>query len=358
MNKKIKVLIVDGSSIFRQTLSRILTSDPAIEVMATASDPFMAANKMTAQIPDVITLDIEMPRMNGITFLKKIMAQYPIPVIIISGIAKNNMALTIKAMENGAVEVMAKSVFEEMDILEEYKIKIRDIIKRVAHIKLKRKLIAEAPLSRPKFSADAVLNQIKPRNLIYTNDKVIAVGASTGGTIAISTFLEALPAEVPGIVIVQHMPENFTRSFADRLNEICKISVKEAEDGDIVKPGRALIAPGNHHLLLKKRGTQYYVEVKDGPLVNRHRPAVDVLFRSVALYAGKNSIGILMTGMGDDGAKGLLEMKEAGAKTIAQDEKSCVVFGMPKEAILLNAADKVLPINDIANHVMKNIHCW
>ncbi|MEO6733885.1 MAG: chemotaxis response regulator protein-glutamate methylesterase [Ferruginibacter sp.] len=356
--KKIKVLIVDSSAIFRQTLSRILTSDPAIEVMATASDPFMAANKMAAQIPDVITLDIEMPRMNGITFLKKIMAQYPIPVVIISGIAKNNMGLTLKAMESGAVEVMAKSVFEGMDILEEHKIKIRDIVKRAAHIKLKRKLIAETPVSRPKFSADAVLNQTKPRNLIYTNDNVIAVGASTGGTVAISTFLESLPAEVPGIVIVQHMPENFTRSFAERLNELCKISVKEAEDGDIVKPGRALIAPGNRHLLLKKRGAQYYVEVKDGPLVNRHRPAVDVLFRSVALYAGKNSIGILMTGMGDDGAKGLLEMKEAGAKTIAQDEKSCVVFGMPKEAILLNAADKVLPINDIANHVMKNIHSW
>lgn len=356
MNKKIKVLIVDGSAVFRQTLFRILTADPSIEVMDTASDPFIAANKMTAQIPDVITLDIEMPRMNGITFLKKIMAQYPIPVVIISGVAKNNTEFRLKAMENGAVEVMAKSVFEVTEILEEHKIKIRDIIKRVAHIKLKKKLVAEAPVSRPKFSADAVLNQIKPKNLLYTADKVIAVGASTGGTVAISTFLEALPAEVPGIVIVQHMPENFTRSFAERLNEICKISVKEAEDGDIVKPGRALIAPGNHHLILKKRGTQYYVEVKDGPLVNRHRPAVDVLFRSVALYAGKNSIGILLTGMGDDGAKGLLEMKEAGAKTIAQDQKSCVVFGMPKEAILLNAADKILPIKDIANYVMKNIY--
>jgi len=214
-------------------------------------------------------------------------------------------------------------------------------------------MVAAAPINK-KLSADAILKQIKPGNLIQTSDTIIAIGASTGGVKAISVFLEALPADAPGILIVQHMPENFTKSFAERLNSLCKISVKEAQDGDIVKQGRALIAPGNHHLLLKKRGTQYYVEIKDGPLVNRHRPSVDVLFRSAALYAGKKSIGILLTGMGDDGAKGLLEMKQAGAKTIAQDEKSSVVFGMPKEAIALHAVDKILPLNDIAGYVMQS----
>ena len=230
------------------------------------------------------------------------------------------------------------------------------MIKKVSRAKINKKIISETFVVHAKFSADAILNQIRPKNLTHTTEKVIALGASTGGIKAISTFLEALPLDTPGIIIVQHMPENFTRSFAERLNAICKISVKEAENGDVVKQGRALIAPGNRHVLLKKRGAQYFVEVKDGPLVNRHRPSVDVLFRSAALYAGKNSSGILMTGMGDDGAKGLLEMKEAGAKTIAQDEKSCVVFGMPKEAIMLKAAEKILPLNDIANYVMTTMH--
>ncbi len=354
MSKKIKVLIVDNSAIFRQALTTILMGDPSIEVIATASDPFIAANKMAIKVPDVITLDIEMPKMNGLTFLKKIMSQHPIPVIVISHLVENNSELTLKSLGYGAVEVMSKSIFESNDIDEENKIKIREVIKKVAQSKLKKKANAMSPLISEKFSADAILNQIRPKNLIQTNEIVIAVGASTGGIKAISIFLEALPADAPGIVIVQHMPENFTRSFAERLNGLCKISVKEAEDGDIVKQGRALIAPGNHHLLLKKRGPQYYVEVKDGPLVNRHRPSVDVLFRSTSIYAGKNSIGILLTGMGNDGAKGLLEMKQAGAKTIAQDEKSSVVFGMPKEAILLNAADKILPLNDIASHIMKS----
>lgn len=352
MNEKIKVLIVDSSAVFRQTLTRILTSDPAIDVIATASDPYIAANKIIVQVPDVITSDIELSRMDGLTFLKKIMSQHPIPVIIISNLTQNNIALTSKALQYGAIEILAKDMFEAVDISEEEKIKICDIIKKVSRAKIKKRLTYEALVINPKFSADAILNQIRPKNLMHTSEKVIVVGASTGGIKAISVFLEALPVETPGIVIVQHMPENFTRSFAERLNGLCKILVKEAEDGDVVKPGRALIAPGNHHVLIKKRGTQYFVEVKDGPLVNRHRPSVDVLFRSAALYAGKNSIGILMTGMGYDGAKGLLEMKEAGAKTIAQDEKSCIVFGMPKEAVKLNAADKILPLSDIANYVM------
>lgn len=355
MNNKIKVLIIDNSAVFRQTLSRILNADALIEVIATAADPFIAAGKMAHQVPDVITLDIKVPRMNGITFLKKIMSQHPIPVVIISDEAEGNVQLMLKAMEYGAVEVMAKNIFETGSITNETKIKVCTAIKEAVKVKLKKKPVAEVSLTSPKFSADAVLNQVKPRNLIDTSDKVIAVGASTGGIQAISIFLEALPVNVPGILIVQHLPENFTKSFADRLNDICNISVKEAEDGDIVKPGTAFIAPGNRHLLLKKRGSQYYVEVRDGQLVNRHRPAVDVLFRSTALYAGKNSIGILMTGMGDDGARGLLEMKEAGARTIAQDEKSCVVFGMPKEAILLNAADKILPLKEIAKYVIKNV---
>lgn len=353
MNEKIKVLIVDNSAIFRQALTAILNADPAIEVIATASDPFIAANKMATRIPDVITLDIEMPRMNGITFLKKIMSQHPIPAIIISHLVENNSELTLKALGCGALEVMPKSIFETNTIDEESKIKIREVIKKVARAKLRKKSVsAIAPEIPAKFSADAILNHIKPKNLVPTTDTIIAVGASTGGIKAISTFLEALPADAPGIVIVQHMPENFTRSFAERLNGLCKITVKEAKDGDIVKKGTALIAPGNQHMLLKKRGSQYYVEVKGGQLVNRHRPSVDVLFRSTSIYAGKNSIGILLTGMGDDGAKGLLEMKQSGAKTIAQDEKSSVVFGMPKEAILLNAADKIMSLEDIAGYVM------
>ncbi|MEO6188297.1 MAG: chemotaxis response regulator protein-glutamate methylesterase [Ginsengibacter sp.] len=355
MNEKIKVLIVDSSAIFRQTLTAILNADPAIEVIATASDPYIAANKMATRVPDVLTLDIEMPRMNGTTFLKKIMSQHPIPSIIISNAVENNSELTLKLLGHGALEVMSKSIFETGEIDEENKVKIRELIKKVARAKLRKKsLSAAAPKIPEKFSADAMLNYVRPKNLIPTSDIVIAVGASTGGIKAISTFLEALPADAPGIVIVQHMPENFTRSFAERLNGLCKISVKEAKDGDIVKRGTALIAPGNYHMLLRKRGPQYYVEVKSGPLVNRHRPSVDVLFRSTSIYAGKNGVGILLTGMGDDGAKGLLEMKQAGAKTIAQDEKSSVVFGMPKEAILLNAADKIMPLEKIADYVMGN----
>ncbi|MEO8766553.1 MAG: chemotaxis response regulator protein-glutamate methylesterase [Ginsengibacter sp.] len=356
MSEKIKVLIVDGSAIFRQTLTKILSADPAIESISTASDPFIAANKMAVEVPDIITMEVEMNRMNGITFLKKIMSQHPIPVIIISDLILDNKELMLKALEHGAVEVMGKKMFDATEINAEFLQKFRDTIKRAAQTKLTKKLIFEPASVQPKFTADAVLGHVKPKNLIYTTDRVIVLGASTGGIKAISVFLEALPADAPGIVIVQHMPENFTKSFAERLNGLCKIEVKEAEDGDIVKQGRALIAPGNHHLLLKKRGRQYYVEVRDGPLVNRHRPSVDVLFRSAALYAGRNSVGILMTGMGDDGAKGLLEMKLAGARTIAQDEKSCIVFGMPKEAIMINAVDKILPLHEIAGYVLKGTY--
>jgi two-component system chemotaxis response regulator CheB len=350
--KKIRVLIVDDSAVVRQTLASILESDPQIEVMGTASDPFFAAKKIQNEVPDVITLDIEMPRMDGLTFLKKIMTQHPIPVVVISSLTAEGTDTGLKALEYGAVEIITKPQMNTKQFLEESKIRISDAIKAAALSKIHRKPYTELVV-QPKYSADVIIPESRPNNaMIKTTDTVIAVGASTGGTEAIQKFLQAMPVDCPGIVIVQHMPENFTRSFANRLNEICQISVKEAENGDSVIRGRALIAPGNYHMLLKRSGAKYYVEVKEGPLVNRHRPSVDVLFRSTARYAGKNAIGVIMTGMGNDGARGLLEMKEAGASTIAQDEKSCVVFGMPNEAIKLGAVDKIVSLDQIAQQTL------
>ena len=372
--KKLKVLIVDDSAIVRQTLTEIINSDPMLEVMGTASDPFYAVKKMQEEAPDVITLDVEMPRMDGLTFLKKIMSQHPLPVVIISSLTASGTLTGIKALEYGAVEIITKPQLDVKGFIEESRINICDAVKAAAHAKVFRKSgseIASANYPKqdgeighkkivdntimpvaPKLSADAVIAKVVSSSMIETTEIVISVGASTGGTEALREFLTALPYDCPGIVVVQHMPEKFTKSFADRLNELCRISVKEAENGDAVIRGRALIAPGNFHTLLKRSGARYFVEVKEGPLVNRHRPAVDVLFRSTARYAGKNAIGVIMTGMGDDGAKGLLEMKEAGAKTIAQDEASCVVFGMPKEAIKLGAADHILPLNKIADFLI------
>jgi two-component system chemotaxis response regulator CheB len=349
MKKKIKVLIVDDSAVVRQTLTSIMESDESIEVLGTASDPIFAVQKINKESPDVITLDIEMPRMDGLTFLRKLMIQHPLPVVIISSLAGPNTDTGIRALESGAVEIIAKPQLGTREFLEESKIRICDAIKAAAQAKIRRK--APASEMMPKFSADAILSISTPVHNQKTTENVIAVGASTGGTEALLAFLQAMPVNTPGIVIVQHMPEHFTKSFANRLNELCSISVKEAENGDTVMRGRALIAPGNHHLLLKQSGTRLYAEVIDGPLVNRHRPSVDVLFRSTAKFAGKNAIGIIMTGMGDDGAKGLLEMKTAGAYTIAQDEKSCVVFGMPNEAIKINAARIILPLDKIAPHI-------
>jgi two-component system chemotaxis response regulator CheB len=247
--------------------------------------------------------------------------------------------------------VLSKDIFVTSGTSEDASFKIRESVKAAARTRPKKKFFGDMPVVKPKLSADVVLQPLKSIGLT-TNTKIVAVGASTGGTEAIKQFLEGLPTNAPGVVIVQHMPENFTKAFADRLNDICSIQVKEAEDGDLIRPGLALVAPGNQHMLVKRRGMQYYVELNNGPLVNRHRPSVDVLFRSAAIYAGKNCIGVLMTGMGDDGAKGLLEIREAGGRTIAQDEHSCVVFGMPKEAIQLNAAEQVLPLQDIS-HVMR-----
>lgn len=355
MAKKIRVLIVDDSAVVRQTLSSILSSDPEIEVMGTATDPFFAAKKMQQEAPDVITLDVEMPRMDGLTFLKKLMAQHPIPVVIISSLTAKGTETGMKALEYGAVEIITKPQMDTKKFIEESRIRLCDAVKAAGMAKIKRRTVAPAEIAvQPKFSADAILPKMTPTDtsMIKTTELVVAVGASTGGTDALRIFLEALPLDCPGIVIVQHMPEHFTKSFANRLNEICAITVKEAENGDTVIRGRALIAPGNHHMLLKRSGAKYYVEIKDGPLVNRHRPSVDVLFRSTARYAGRNAIGIILTGMGDDGAKGLLEMKDAGAYNIAQDEKSCVVFGMPNEAIKLNAVEKILPLDQIAQHML------
>jgi two-component system, chemotaxis family, protein-glutamate methylesterase/glutaminase len=355
MTKKIKVLIVDDSAIVRQTLSNILSSDPDIEVMGTATDPFFAAKKMQQEAPDVITLDVEMPRMDGLTFLKKLMSQHPIPVVIISSLTAKGTETGMKALEYGAVEIITKPQMDTKKFIEESRIRLCDAVKAAAMAKIRRRTLSVNEVTvQPKYSADAILPKITPADssMIKTTELVVAVGASTGGTDALRIFLEALPLDCPGIVIVQHMPEHFTKSFANRLNEICAITVKEAENNDTVIRGRALIAPGNHHMLLKRSGAKYFVEIKDGPLVNRHRPSVDVLFRSTARYAGRNSIGIIMTGMGDDGARGLLEMKDAGSYNIAQDEKSCVVFGMPNEAIKLNAAEKILPLDQIAQHML------
>jgi two-component system, chemotaxis family, protein-glutamate methylesterase/glutaminase len=352
MPKKIRVLIVDDSAVVRQTLEEVLSSDRDIEVMATASDPYIAAEKILHEVPDVITLDIEMPRMDGITFLQKIMSQHPIPVVICSGLTEVGSETAIKALECGAIEIILKPRVGTKAFLEESQVRICDAVKAASRAKLKQAIPPVRPVV-PKLSADVILAKPPSKAMDKTTEKVVMVGASTGGTEALNMFLQSMPLDAPGIVIVQHMPEYFTRAFATRLNGICQISVKEAENNDTVLRGRALIAPGNHHLLLKRSGARYFVEVREGPLVNRHRPSVDVLFRSAARYAGKNSIGVIMTGMGDDGAKGMLEMKESGAHTIAQDEESCVVYGMPKKAIELNAVSQVLALNDIPDAVLK-----
>jgi two-component system chemotaxis response regulator CheB len=352
MNKKIRVLIVDDSAVVRQTMAEILSSDPQIEVMATAADPFIAADRIREEIPDVITLDVEMPRMDGITFLQKIMSQHPIPVVMCSSLTESGSETALKALEYGAVEIIQKPRMGTKQFLEESRIRVCDAVKAASQARV-RAINARRIEVAPKLTADVIMERPNTKAMIQTTEKVIVVGASTGGTEALRVFLEALPADCPGIVIVQHMPEGFTRSFSQRLDGICRISVKEAANNDTVVRGRALIAPGNLHLLLKRSGARYYVEIKDGPLVSRHRPSVDVLFRSAARYAGKNAVGVIMTGMGDDGAKGMLEMKEAGAKNIAQDEASSVVFGMPNEAIKLGGVDLVRPLEAIAADVLR-----
>jgi two-component system, chemotaxis family, protein-glutamate methylesterase/glutaminase len=348
----IRVLIVDDSAVVRQTLKEILSSDPEIEVIATAADPYAAAEQIAEQVPDVLTLDIEMPRMDGLTFLKKIMIQHPIPVVICSSLADEGALSTLRALEYGAVEIITKPKIGTRQFLEESRLTLCQSVKAAASARLQP--LRAMHTVEAKLTADAILSRASSA-MVETTERIVIVGASTGGTEALKTLLESLPADAPGIVIVQHMPELFTRAFANRLDGLCAITVKEAETNDTIIRGRALIAPGNHHLLLKRSGARYFVEVKDGPLVCRHRPSVDVLFRSAARYAGRNAIGVIMTGMGDDGARGLLEMKQAGAFTIAQDEATCVVFGMPKEAVRLNGVGKVLPLGSIAAEILN--HC-
>lgn len=338
----IRVLIVDDSAIVRKIFTEELSRYPDIEVVGAAPDPFVARDKIVSLKPDVVTLDIEMPRMDGITFLKKLMKYYPLPVIIVSSLTTKGGKLTLEALEIGAVEVVAKpgSSYTVGDLSEQLAQKIRAASK----VTMTRRTPAQA--SQAKESEPV-------RALAQTSQKIVAIGASTGGTEALKSVLTKLPPNSPGIVVVQHMPANFTTAFADRLNGLCQIGVREAKDGDTVTSGSALIAPGNFHMILRRSGARYYVEIKNGPMVHHQRPAADILFRSAARYAGTNAIGVILTGMGADGAAGLLEMKKAGASTIAQDEKTCVVFGMPKEAIKLGAVDRILPIDQIAGEIIR-----
>lgn len=357
MDKKIQVLVVDDSAVVRQSLTAILESDPQIEVMGTAADPLIAVKKIMKQIPDVITLDIEMPRMNGLTFLRKIMSQHPIPVVVISSLTQEGTEVAMKALEYGASEIIGKPAMNAAQFFHDSKITICDAVKAASQAKLSRLKISSTPQAtvvKPKYSADIMLERGSLLSRIVDTEKIIVLGASTGGTEAIRLLLKSLPPRMPGIAIVQHMPEGFTRSFANSLNNNSELEVKEAEDGDRLYQGRVLIAPGNYHMLLKRIGKEYSVEVKKGPLVNRHRPSVDVLFRSAARYAGQNVTGILLTGMGADGAKGLLELKEAGALTVAQDQASSVVYGMPKEAAKLGAASEILGIDELAPYLIKH----
>jgi len=353
--KKIRVLVVDDSASVRQTMTAILEADPEIEVIGAASDPFSAARRIQEQVPDVITLDVEMPRMDGITFLRKLMAQCPVPVVMCSSLTENGSETLLQAMEAGAVDVILKPRIGVADHLAEHNLQIRDVVKGAAKARVRGRPAVRDPKPggpEKKLTADAVLPPPSGRAMSRTTEMVVCLGASTGGTEALREVLEALPANSPGIVVVQHMPENFTRAFANRLNTLCEVDVKEAANGDPVLRGHVLIAPGGKHLMLERQGARYHVAVKDGPLVSRHRPSVDVLFRSAARAAGSNAVGIIMTGMGDDGARGLLEMKQAGARTFAQDEASSIVFGMPKEAIARGAADRIIPLSHIARELL------
>ncbi|WP_320197578.1 protein-glutamate methylesterase/protein-glutamine glutaminase [Agrobacterium sp. rho-13.3] len=356
MVKKTRVLIVDDSASVRQTLTAVLQSDPAIEVIGVASDPFMAAKKIQEEMPDVITLDVEMPRMDGITFLRKIMSQHPIPVVMCSSLTEAGSETLLQALEAGAVDIILKPRIGAADHLADSALRICEVVKSAAHARVKgirpgaRSASASGPQAR--LTADAVLPPPSGKAMARTTEMVVCVGASTGGTEALREMLEKLPANSPGIVIVQHMPEKFTAAFARRLNTLCEVEIKEAEDGDPVLRGHVLIAPGDKHTLLERQGARYQVSVRTGPLVSRHRPSVDVLFRSAARSAGSNAMGVIMTGMGDDGARGMLEMHQAGAFTVAQDEASSIVFGMPKEAIAHGGVDKVLSLDHIAREIL------
>jgi len=350
-SKKIKVLIVDDSASIRSVLATFISTDPNIEVIGQVGDPYEAARVIKKQIPDVITLDIEMPKMDGLTFLKKIMAQHPIPIIIVSSLTSKGANATIRAMEYGAVEILQKPL-KYGETKEDTISYLVQKIKTASKARVWSRQVKKIDV-KPKYSADAILKKKQSIVNRFTTDKVVAIGASTGGTEAILKVIKYLDINTTGIVVVQHMPVQFTAAFAYRLNETCDIYVKEAANGDIIRKGQVLIAPGDKHMVVEKSGGTNIVKLIDGPLVNRHKPSVDVLFRSMANNIGNNGLGILLTGMGDDGAKGLLEMKESGAKTIAQNEKTCVVYGMPRAAVNLGAAQYVLDLKNIAAYIKK-----
>ena len=347
---RLNILVVDDSAVVREVMTAVLSQEPGFNVVV-AGDPFIAMGKMKNQRPDVIILDLEMPRMDGLTFLRKIIREDPLPVIICSALTGPDTTIGLQALEEGAVDVVSKPRLGVREFLHESAIILIDAVRAAARSTGRRSL-KPAITATPKFNPDAIPlgKSTLPRRV--TSDQVVAIGASTGGTEALRIVLESMPTDAPGLVVVQHMPEGFTAAFAKRLNQTCRIEVKEAANGDRITAGRALIAPGNLHTLVQRNGAQYVVEVTDGPLVSRHRPSVDVLFRSVAQSAGLNAIGVIMTGMGNDGAEGLREMKHAGAYTLAQDEASCVVFGMPKEAIERGAVDRVVNLSGIAAAIL------
>ena len=355
--KPIQVMVVDDSAVVRKVLGAMLESAPGIQLLHAVSDPLLAIERMKQQWPDVIVLDVEMPRMDGITFLKKIMAERPTPVVICSTLTDKGAETTMAAMAAGAVSIITKPRLGLKDFLNESADELLAAVRAAAQARV-RPLGARAPAAPvpAKLGADAVLPPVpETGTLLRTTERVVAIGTSTGGTLALEEVLTALPRVTPGIVIVQHMPEKFTAAFASRLDGLCQVEVREARHGDRVRPGRALIAPGGRHMLLRRDGAQYYVDVIDGPVVNRHRPSVDVLFRSVARHAGANALGIIMTGMGDDGAAGLLEMRKAGARTLAQDEESCVVYGMPKEAVKRGGVEKSVALKGIAREILQQL---
>lgn len=352
--KRIKVLVVDDSAVVRQVITGLLQAEPDLEPLGAVSDPLLAIEKMKLAWPDVIVLDIEMPRMDGISFLRKIMAERPTPVVICSSLTENGAQTTIEALAAGAASIITKPQLGLKQFLNDSADDLLSAIRNAAVINVKQLATRNRSVAIPaKLTADAILPPASHRPVAITTDRVVVIGTSTGGTQALEVVLTALPATAPAIVIVQHMPEKFTEAFAQRLDQLSRISIKEANNNDRVIPGRALIAPGGRHMLLRRSGAHYHVEVSDGPLVNRHRPSVDVLFRSAALSAGPNALGIIMTGMGDDGARGMKEMAQAGAQTLAQDEDSCVVFGMPKEALRHGGVTETIPLEHISAAIMR-----
>jgi len=351
-SNRVKVMIVDDSAVVRQVMTGVLQSDPGIELIGTAADPIFAYERMKVQWPDVLLLDVEMPRMDGITFLKKLMAERPTPVVICSTLTEQGAATTVEALSAGAVSIITKPKIGLKQFMSESAQEVITAIRNAARVNVRR-LVSRTPVVA-KQSADVMLKAPSAKAMTQTTEHIVAIGTSTGGTQALQTVLSALPKVTPGIVIVQHMPPQFTAAFAARLNSLCQIDVREAKDNDRVVPGSALIAPGGKHMMLHRSGAQYYVEIKEGPAVNRHCPSVDVLFRSVAKVAGRNALGVIMTGMGDDGARGLREMRDAGAHTLAQDEATCVVFGMPKEAIRLEAAVRIVPLEAIPHLILSS----